>query len=312
MDAQGCKPQWMYYTVSMQGLATTGRIEAGFALLTRAEANGLLSHHDHAGYPILHIFVQACRLVGDFSSASRVQAVLDRLGLIALAPVASALVQGSLWKCSYGDRGEGVGDARQLFLQLRQQMAYKPQLHAVPWGLVQNSTHKQQEESLQLHAEKKTLAMQLSHGEAELNASINFKACMDCHEFFKITSQWLGRRILLRQPQMTHAFTDGHCSCNDQWCWEMRLKPAKQTTTLAAPEKQELDAAGAKKRRKAAKHAAATIAGEELHSDAVEDKKRSKVVQRMAAAVVVFGSEARTCMFQNIGSNWYPTDRPTD
>merc|ERR1712224_360841 len=108
--------------MGMQGLTAIGQIEAGFALLTRAEANGMLSHSDNEGYSMFHALIQACRLAGDFNSASCVQAKLDQLGMIALAPVATALVQGSLWE--YGDGGEGVVDAQQLFLQLRRQTAY--------------------------------------------------------------------------------------------------------------------------------------------------------------------------------------------
>ena len=96
-----------------------------------------------------------------------------------------------------------------------------------------NSTCEQQEGSLQLHAEKKALAMLLSHGEDELSVSINFNACVDCHEFFKISSQMLGRRIQLHQPQMTHTFIDGNCSCNDRWSWEARIAPAMRTTATA-------------------------------------------------------------------------------
>merc|ERR1711977_787631 len=97
------------------------------------------------------------------------------------------------------------------------------------WGFVQRSTREQQERSLQLHAEKKALAGILSQGEDELSVSINFDACMDCHEFFKSSSRMQGCRILLRQPQMTHTFIDDNCSCNDQWSWEARLMPAMRT-----------------------------------------------------------------------------------
>merc|ERR1712224_222253 len=103
----------------------------------------------------------------------------------------------------------------------------------------QNSVRKQQEAKLQLHAEKKALAMLLSHGEDELSVSINFNACMDCHEFFKISSHLVGRLILLRQPYMTHIFTDGNCSCNDRWSLEARLTPA---TRSAAAAKLQIDA----------------------------------------------------------------------
>ena len=94
-----------------------------------------------------------------------------------------------------GADGEGVADARWLGLRLQQQTAYKPQLYALPWAFVQSSTLAQQESSLQLHAEKKALAVLLSHSEAELSVTINFNVCANCHDFFKISSQMLGRRI---------------------------------------------------------------------------------------------------------------------
>merc|ERR1719281_1556554 len=131
---------------------------------------------------MLHTLIQACRFIGDFNSVSRAQAALDRLGLTALAPVATAVVQGSLRQYQYGKVGEGVEDAQKLWLDLRQQKGYKPQLQAVPWGLVQKSTREQQEESLKQHAEKKAPAVLLSNkGKDELSISINFNACMDCH-----------------------------------------------------------------------------------------------------------------------------------
>ena len=48
IEAQGTRPQVMDYSMSMQGLAKTSQLEAGFALLARAEANGLLSHFHEA------------------------------------------------------------------------------------------------------------------------------------------------------------------------------------------------------------------------------------------------------------------------
>ena len=88
----------------------------------------------------------------------------------------------------------------------------------------------QQEESLKLHAEKKALAMLLSHGEEDLSVSINFNACIDCHEFFKVSSQMLGRRIQLHQPQMTHTFIAGKYTCHTQWSWEAKLTHTMQIT----------------------------------------------------------------------------------
>merc|ERR1712187_392810 len=102
-------------------------------------------------------------------------------------------------------------------------------------AFVQISTCKEQEKSLQLHAEKKALGVLLSHGEAKLDVSINFNACIDCHEFFKVSSQLLGRMIQLRQPKMTHTFVAGNCSCNDWWSWEARLTLAMRAAAAAKP-----------------------------------------------------------------------------
>merc|ERR1719321_2127364 len=99
---------------------------------------------------------------------------------------------------------------------------------------MQSSTLEQQEEALQMHAEKKALAALLSRGEAELSVAINFNACMDCHEFFKVSSQLLSRRIQLRQPEMAHTFTDGRCSCNDYWRFEAKVQLAKMANGVAA------------------------------------------------------------------------------
>ena len=44
---------------------------------------------------MFHTLLDACRLVGDSNNASRVQAAVERVGLIALALMATALVQGT-------------------------------------------------------------------------------------------------------------------------------------------------------------------------------------------------------------------------
>merc|ERR1712193_529826 len=125
----------------------------------------------------------------------------------------------------------------------------------------------------------------LSHGEAKPGVSINFNACMDCHEFFKVSSQLLSRKILLCQPKMTHMFIDGHCSCNDWWSLQSRLTSARQKTAVAVQKEQELGVEGAMTRRKATKHAASTAATEEQHLNAVKERQ-SNIAKLMVIAVV--------------------------
>eukprot|EP00747_Dinoflagellata_sp_TGD_P171476 gnl/TRDRNA2_/TRDRNA2_205652_c0_seq1.p1 gnl/TRDRNA2_/TRDRNA2_205652_c0~~gnl/TRDRNA2_/TRDRNA2_205652_c0_seq1.p1 ORF type:complete len:110 (+),score=16.24 gnl/TRDRNA2_/TRDRNA2_205652_c0_seq1:494-823(+) len=83
------------YQMALESLVTAGQIVAGFALLARAEADGLLSHADESCYPMFRILLEACREVGDFYGASSVQAALERLGLFVLTPMAMLRLQNS-------------------------------------------------------------------------------------------------------------------------------------------------------------------------------------------------------------------------
>merc|ERR1712039_1044425 len=123
------------------------------------------------------------------------------------APVALMVLQGSERRCENGGNGDGVGDARRLWSTLRRQTAYSTHFPALPWVSVQSRTRKEQAELLLWHAEKKALALLLACGEDELMVSINFNACIDCHEFFKSSSLLLDCRLQLRQPGMVHIFT---------------------------------------------------------------------------------------------------------
>merc|ERR1712087_618764 len=78
------------------------------------------------------------------------QAVVERFGLIAEVPVAVAILQGSEWRCENGVNGDGVGDARKLWTELRRQTAYAPHSLALPWIFVQSRTHKEHADSLAL------------------------------------------------------------------------------------------------------------------------------------------------------------------
>jgi len=86
MESRGADHQVMRYQMAMHGFAATGQIQAGFVLLARVEANGLLCHSDGKCYVIYHTLLEACRSVGDFKAASRVQMAVDLLSLAAHAP----------------------------------------------------------------------------------------------------------------------------------------------------------------------------------------------------------------------------------
>lgn len=94
IESQGTQPPVLYYRMVMECLGTSGEIVAGFALLARVEACGLLSSWDENCYPMFRTLLETCWAIGDSEGASRVLAWVDRLGLEGLCPTARVL-QGS-------------------------------------------------------------------------------------------------------------------------------------------------------------------------------------------------------------------------
>ena len=87
--------------------------------------------------------------------------------------------------------------------------------------------------SLQGHAEKLMLADLLAREEKQsldgvlrhseqVELSVNFKMCADCHAFFKGASALIGRQVIVREQSLTHIFDGGDCACGDRWRWETR------------------------------------------------------------------------------------------
>ena len=81
-------------------------------------------------------------------------AAVERLRLIPVVPLATALAQGSEQSYKNSDSGEGVADARQPWLELRQQMANKAQLEEKIAAL-----QKEQEEK-QRYAQERAAALE--------------------------------------------------------------------------------------------------------------------------------------------------------
>eukprot|EP00747_Dinoflagellata_sp_TGD_P212339 gnl/TRDRNA2_/TRDRNA2_85442_c0_seq1.p1 gnl/TRDRNA2_/TRDRNA2_85442_c0~~gnl/TRDRNA2_/TRDRNA2_85442_c0_seq1.p1 ORF type:complete len:194 (+),score=24.01 gnl/TRDRNA2_/TRDRNA2_85442_c0_seq1:83-664(+) len=123
-----------------------------------------------------------------------------------------------------GAQGEGASEARKMWIDLLRRTNYDTYYASLPWAFTQWATLKQQEGSLQMHAEKKALCVLLTCSEGDLLMSIEFNACIDCHKWFKNCALTYGCRIQLKQPKLVHTFTDGDCSCRDRWRWEARIQ----------------------------------------------------------------------------------------
>ena len=70
--------------------------------------------------------------------------------------------------------------------------------------------------------EKQSKDAGLRHSE-EIEVSVNFKMCADCHAFFKGASTLIGRQVIVREPSLMHIFEGGECTCGDRWIWETRI-----------------------------------------------------------------------------------------
>ena len=123
-------------------------------MLLQQVGTGLLSQSDEDSYPLLRIILQACGLVGDLDSASRLQAAVEQLGLKACLCIAAALVQGSMQCWESATNIDGTWDAWQLWFELHQRMGYVSQLQALPRGFIQDGTSRRSERTLQTHARK--------------------------------------------------------------------------------------------------------------------------------------------------------------
>lgn len=109
-EAQGAAPEVIYFLTSIQSLAVTNKVASGFALLARTEASEVRTHLADDPFQYFRALLEACRMIVDVDGTSRLQAAVDRLGLIALAPVAAVLVQGSERRCENGVGSEGTSD----------------------------------------------------------------------------------------------------------------------------------------------------------------------------------------------------------
>ena len=160
------------------------------------------------------------------------QEAIEAHGLHRLQPVATAIVAQEERTYCNGPRPRPLSrKTARLWQRVRERTSYSPRLQALPAPFVETSTEAVQHSYLALHAEKKALTdlllqcstpdmLQTADGLPDIR--INFHMCEDCHAFFKEASQLLHRRLVVLEPKLRHVFSEGTCSCRDQWRFEAR------------------------------------------------------------------------------------------
>jgi len=164
---------------------------------------------------------------------------MSRRGFSAVAAVARSTYSGEEFRYTNEDRltrgtiSEVGLAARKLWVRLGRSRRNKPVFAALPYAFSRTARRPAMVRSLQGHAEKLMLADLLAREEKQtedaglrhseqIELSVNFKMCADCHGFFRGASGLIGHQVIVREPSLTHIFEGGECTCGDRWRWETR------------------------------------------------------------------------------------------
>ena len=247
-------PDVITYNSLMQALASSGRVEEGFAVLRDFEAAGLADTTQT--YLVHRTLLQACRASGTAAQVDCVQAAMSRRGLSAVAAVCRSTYGGEqllytnadFFMKEFGGTPSEIGlAARELWVRLGRSRSYKPVFEALPYAVTLTALRPAMMRSLQSHAEKLMLADLLAREEKQskvgglrhneqVELSVNFKMCGDCHAFFKGASALIGRQLIVREQSLTHIFNQGDCTCGDRWRWETRSAvPTAEVSVATSP-----------------------------------------------------------------------------
>ncbi|KAL3638605.1 hypothetical protein CASFOL_016512 [Castilleja foliolosa] len=104
----------------------------------------------------------------------------------------------------------------EVLLQQLKKIGYVPETNLVLFDVEEE--HK--EEQLYHHSEKLALVfalMNASDSNRVIKIIKNIRICLDCHNFMRLASKFVGKVIVVRDANRFHHFKEGECSCNDYW-----------------------------------------------------------------------------------------------
>ncbi|XP_078436352.1 tetratricopeptide repeat (TPR)-like superfamily protein [Wolffia australiana] len=108
-----------------------------------------------------------------------------------------------------------AGETHDMVIRVLQELEVK--MKAMGYGL--SVKEEDEEDRSRFHSERLALGFALIAlpGKSTIRVMKNLRVCRDCHEAFKVISLIVGRRIVLRDLNRFHHFSDGSCSCGDYW-----------------------------------------------------------------------------------------------
>jgi pentatricopeptide repeat protein len=85
--------------------------------------------------------------------------------------------------------------------------------------VLQDLEEAEKKKALAVHSERIAVAFGLISTEpgTEIKIVKNLRVCADCHDAFKLIAKVTDRRIVVRDRNRFHHFSNGSCSCGDYW-----------------------------------------------------------------------------------------------
>ncbi|KAJ9559724.1 hypothetical protein OSB04_004884 [Centaurea solstitialis] len=116
----------------------------------------------------------------------------------------------------HSDRDVVYADLEVLIKELKR-LGYVPETNLA----MRDVEEEDKDRELNHHSEKLAFVFALKHGKTRPFGAIrivkNIRICVDCHNFMKFASEFVGREIVVRDSNRFHHFKERVCSCNDYW-----------------------------------------------------------------------------------------------
>ncbi|GAB2223048.1 hypothetical protein Droror1_Dr00017183 [Drosera rotundifolia] len=232
----GIVPTMDHYVAVVDMLCTSGYLEQAVEFIEKMPVEPSLQ--------VWETLMNLCRIQGDLDLGNRCAKIIEELdpsylnesskaGLIPVRPsdivkkeekkksgTESLLeIRSKVHEFRAGDKSAPDSDKiYQLLKGLKEQMKEEGYVAETRFVL-HDVQQEEKEEAIMSHSERLAAASSFlkSPTRQEVRIIKNLRACVDCHNAFKIISRIVGRKFIMRDAKRFHHVENGKCSCNDYW-----------------------------------------------------------------------------------------------
>lgn len=158
-------------------------------------------------------------LAGRWEDVDKVRKSMRKLGLKKSTGWSWVEHKGQMHRFIVGDRSHEKSDEiYKLLMDLRVKMR-KEGYVSDKSCVLRDVEEEDKEEMVGVHSEKLAIcfALLVTQMGTVIRVVKNLRVCGDCHNSIKMISKLEGRKIIVRDNNRFHCFSDGLCSCKDYW-----------------------------------------------------------------------------------------------